>query len=326
LKFPQAEIHYLVYSYCKAVAENHPAIDQLIEFTPEMKASRQAFIKLAKRIRAEKYDAILDAYSKGETWLLSRFSKAKKRITYDKGVRKWLHTDVVAPVIGESGEESITDRRLSLIKPLANIDLTKAKKDPTIHIDPSLKEKAIAGLEEAGVDLRKPLLMIGIFGRIVEKTWPVDYMKNMVQGLLDSGKYQLIFNYDHDQADEATDFVRALNPPPNTLYPAVYGQALQDLIYLISHCTAYIGNDSGPIHIAKAVGVPTFTIFSPWISKAGWFTMPDDTRHEAVHLADLKPELYKNGTVSKKDNVLELYKQLTPEYVGGKLVRFLSKF
>jgi hypothetical protein len=52
---------------------------------------------------------------------------------------------------------------------------------------------------------------------------------------------------------------------------SVAGQtALNDLPRLLSACTLYIGNDSGPKHIASALGVPTIGIHSGVVDAIEW--------------------------------------------------------
>jgi heptosyltransferase-2 len=41
------------------------------------------------------------------------------------------------------------------------------------------------------------------------------------------------------------------------------GLGVRELAAALSVCRAYVGNDSGPKHLAVAVGIPTFTFFGP---------------------------------------------------------------
>ncbi|MBX2845806.1 MAG: glycosyltransferase family 9 protein [Saprospiraceae bacterium] len=324
-EFPQAEIHYMVYTYTKGVAENHPAIDRLIEFTDEHKKSRSAFFKFCQDIKAQQYDVVIDAYSKTESWIISKFSRAPKRITYDKGVRKLFFTHAVKPMLDASGQEHITMRRLSLLTPLTDTPIHSMNHSPSIHIDATAQEEQRQVLQQNDVDISKPLIMIGLFGRIPQKTWPIAYMKKLVEALAQQPDMQLIFNYDRDQQSMFHHLIDGLDVPAGAVFPNVYGNSLKDLIHLISHCSAYIGNDSGPIHIAKAVGRPTFTIFSPGISKAGWFTEANKQEHSAVHLEDIRPDLFSSKPVVDDDEVLTMYDLMKPDWVIEEVMSFLAR-
>ena len=67
--------------------------------------------------------------------------------------------------------------------------------------------------------------------------------------------------------------------------------------------------------MAKALNVPTFTIFSPWIKKEAWGLFEDKKQNVSVHLKDFKPELYFGKTArTLKKNWKHLYEQFSPNF------------
>jgi ADP-heptose:LPS heptosyltransferase len=60
---------------------------------------------------------------------------------------------------------------------------------------------------------------------------------------------------------------------------------------LLSSCDALIGNEGGAVNMAKALQVPTFSLFSPSVDKETWQIFEDE-KNIAIHLTDLKPEIY----------------------------------
>ena len=61
---------------------------------------------------------------------------------------------------------------------------------------------------------------------------------------------------------------------------------LRQLAAVLAHCAVYVANDSGPMHIAAAVGTPTIGIFGPGEENI-WFPYippyyPDATKHIAL--------------------------------------------
>ena len=80
------------------------------------------------------------------------------------------------------------------------------------------------------------------------------------------------------------------------------------------------------INMAKALKIPTFSIFSPWINKEGWNLFEDGKTHTSIHLKDCKPELYQTETHKKLKNESNLmYSQFIPEYIIPKLTTFLGQ-
>ena len=115
------------------------------------------------------------------------------------------------------------------------------------------------------------------------------------------------------------------NTKNNTFIQLVPGN-LRDFLSITNHCDALIGNEGGAVNMAKALDIPTFTIFSPWINKNDWNCFEDGKKHVSVHLEDYKPEFYKGKEKKLLKNIAEeLYQQFSPELIYSKLSVFLEK-
>lgn len=99
------------------------------------------------------------------------------------------------------------------------------------------------------------------------------------------------------------------------------------MLNVLSHCDAIIGNEGGSINMAKALSVPSFAIFSPWINKLSWNIKESDNQHVSVHLKDYKPNLFA-GVTSKevKNKYSEFYKEFKYELYKDKLGTFVKQF
>jgi heptosyltransferase-2 len=104
----------------------------------------------------------------------------------------------------------------------------------------------------------------------------------------------------------------------------IFANDLRGFLALASYCNALIGNEGGAINMAKALSIPTFSIFSPWIDKNTWSIFEDDY-NVSVHLKDFKPEIYRNKEEKKlKKDALSLYNDFKPSYFTKKLEQFLD--
>ncbi|WAC01879.1 hypothetical protein N7U66_18765 [Lacinutrix neustonica] len=100
-------------------------------------------------------------------------------------------------------------------------------------------------------------------------------------------KAQLLFNYIPAQEEDARAILNLCrSKTKKNIFFNVFGSSLRDFLALTYHCHAFIGNEGGANNMAKALGVPTFTIFSPYLNKANWFGNDESIRHVAIHLAD----------------------------------------
>jgi len=96
---------------------------------------------------------------------------------------------------------------------------------------------------------------------------------------------------------------------------------------MTAHCNALIGNEGGAINMAKALQIPTFTLFSPWIKKEAWNMFDDGEKHVSVHLKDYKAHLYSGIKHPKKlkSKASELYLKFKPSFFETELKTFLKR-
>jgi heptosyltransferase-2 len=72
----------------------------------------------------------------------------------------------------------------------------------------------------------------------------------------------------------AQEFLRVCRGP---VLDWVGKTSLKELIFLISRCSLFLTNDSGPLHLASALGVPTVALFGPTVKAFGFFPETDKT-------------------------------------------------
>ena len=77
--------------------------------------------------------------------------------------------------------------------------------------------------------------------------------------------------------------------------------------------------------MAKALNVPTFTIFSPWIIKEAWNMFEDGTTNVSVHLKDFNPDIVDNSSNKElKQHFKTYYEMITPDLFLETLNGFLN--
>src|SRR5690606_19587836 len=126
---------------------------------------------------------------------------------------------------------------------------------------------------------------------------------------------QILFNYIPKQIEEAKFVFNACKPETQKhIFMAVFRSDLREFLALTSYCTALIGNEGGAVNMAKALNIPTFTIFSPWIEKKVWASFESET-NKSVHLNDYKPDFFHNKEGKNiKMETLTLYRAFKPTY------------
>lgn len=323
--YPNAEIHYMVYESTKAVLEGNLNIDKLVLFTDKYRKSKWAFFKFILQIRKEKYDVLIDAYSKLESWLPTCFSGAKRRISYKKKGRGFLYTDAINTFEEPfSNLGLIIERRLSLLDPLdLDVDIDPV---PKLYVTDAEKDFAKELMDERGVDRSKKSIMISIIGSSDIKTYPLNYMSQLVDFIVAQTNANILFNYIPNQLAGAQEIYNGCKPETQkAIFFDLLGKNLREYIALMNECDMIIGNDGGAINMAKALDKPSFIIFSPWIRQDAWSSFEDNKFHKSVHLKQYQPELFENKTEKElKNNALDLYQHFQPALILNELKAYLD--
>ena len=321
LKFlhPQSEIHYAIHSNTQGVVQLNPHIDRLIISTPDKNV--QQWIALIRALRKTQYDLVVDAYGKVESLIMCRFSRAKAIYGHKKwfGPLIYTKTSVPSPKVYTQAGNAIEDR-LRLIYPEEQIAENAMLYRPHIHMSQEETQWAKKLLKTKGLNTGETLIMVSVLGSAEDKSLPKSTMAEILSVLAQRPKTQLLLNYLPSQKTEVN---RILSLVPAALmqkiHPEVYGKSLRQFLALLSQVNCLIGNEGGAVNMAKALNLPTFTLFSPWIHKAAWNSYDDGETHVGLHLKDFKPERFKDKTT------LEIRQEFQAFYRDFKLDLFLNQ-
>ena len=313
-KFPNAELHYLVYPMSIAVVENNPFIDKLIILDNKTKKSFFGLLQFLFQLRSEKYDIVVDAYGKPNSVVMGWFSGAKKTITFEKNYSKILYSDVI-----QRREKAVTsatlaiEHRMQLLEPL---DIKFKAYQPKIFLKDSEIAHARNYLIQNGIDLEVPIMMISAIGSKETKTFPLKYMAEVLDEIAEKN-VQILFNYIPHQKNLALELYELCQTETKSkIFIDIYENDLRKFISITSLCSALIGNEGGATHMAKAVNVPTFIIFAIGILKESWSIYENETTDVAVSVEDYFP-----NNRSDFETLTQKYK---PELFVDKLRKFLD--
>ncbi|WP_421806802.1 glycosyltransferase family 9 protein [Flagellimonas sp.] len=325
IHFPDCEVHYVINESTLAVVEENPFIDKIILFKTEYRESKLGFFKFLKSLKREKYNATIDAYCKLESNLISCFSKSDIKISYKKWYSKFIYTHLFS----YSNNPNTTlghaiENRLILLSPLIQ-KLEQPNLEPKIHLSTAEKEQAKELLINHQIDTSKPLIMVGLLGSQSSKTYPLAYLVEVLNFISERYRVTFLLNYLPHQSASFTEFLDYCSPKTrNNIKKEVFCPPLRSFIALLDQCDAYIGNEGGSTNIAKSLGIPNFSIFSPWISKTAWLTFNQNQKNQAVHLADFDPEILEMPKKERKANAEALYQQFKPELFLEQLDSFIQ--
>jgi heptosyltransferase-2 len=326
-KFPDAVIDYMCYPNSVDVLKENPSIDNIIPLSNNVRKSTPSLFKFIFKIRSNKYDVVIDVYSKLETNLITLFSGAKYKVSYRKWYTKAFYNYTYERLDAVESEHGLAiENRLMLLKPLISEKITNVK--PKIFLKDSEINNAKNLLKSHQVDPEKPLIMFGILGSETYKTYPLEGMAKIIDFTVAKTKGTIIFNYVPFQKDLALEVYNYCNEETKKhIILDLYSTELREFLALLSQCEMLIGNEGGAVNMAKALDVPTFSIFTPSVRKETWQLFENEAKNASIHLKDLKPEIYQQFTEQQiKDCTFEYYAEYPLDLMLEKLATYFKEY
>lgn len=246
--FHESEIHYLTEEFAKRAVENNPYVSKILTFTKS-----DFILSTISKIRKEKYDIVFDLWSNPKTAQITFYSGAKYHVGYDKRGRRYAYNYLAKP--GSMGKHAAEDN-LTLLDAIG-IPI-KSKK---IIFQTTKDEKLFAeNFLEENLDKSKNLL-IGIIpsGGWESKRCDTEKWVEICNKIQNNLSVQFIVLWGPGDESDVKFIQQNLKPTPTVSPRTSFGQ----LSGLIERCNLVIANDSGPMHAAAALDIPTIGIFGP---------------------------------------------------------------
>ncbi|QTY27463.1 glycosyltransferase family 9 protein [Flavobacterium sp. CS20] len=321
--YPKAEVHYLINRFTLPVVENHPFIDEFIIFEDAYRQSKIKFYKFLKHISKANYTHVFDAYGKLESLFTTRFSKAKYRYGFKKSYSAFYYTKTVAiQHVAQTEAGTAIENRLRLLQLMPKTKIFNNK--PKIYLTQEEKELAKVKMKNVGLE-GENCIMISALGSNDLKTYPLQYMAKILDDIVKATPVFLILNYMPVQQSKIEALINYCSQETqNKIVTDVDMTSLRDFMGICKQCIGIIGNEGGAINIAKALDVPSFSIFSPWITKEGWNSFEETHLNFSVHLKDYYSNIYKKNSKKYKNETEAMYIKLKPKLFKTKLALFLD--
>ncbi|MBS0624524.1 MAG: lipopolysaccharide heptosyltransferase II [Verrucomicrobia bacterium] len=253
-RYPKASITAMCRTPLCELLKEDASIDELFCFTKPQNdfLRRQLKRNIIDKIAGGKFDlGILLTNSFSSAWWFSR-GKVKRRIGFAADMRSFLLTDKVQ--MGGSEHEVITYKRL--LEPLG-IPISETK--PRLYVSQKEVNESKELLYQRGYKKGKKLIGINpgaAYGSA--KCWPPERFRALALRLLLEKDTYVVFFGDTATDSMIKEICRGL---PEYAINLAGVTSLRELACIIKDCDLLITNDSGPMHIGAAFGVPLIALF-----------------------------------------------------------------
>lgn len=283
--YPSAEIHAMATAPWCEVLERHPGIDRIIPYQrrEEKMARAKNVARLAFQLRREKYDLVVNFHASPSSATLAFATGASTRSIHFHGHRDSNRYSTVE-IPGKGEAKPIIERDLDTLRGLG------------LKIPPGsvLPQVFLSGEEISKMRSRffpsiakNPTLLLSFGASRPTKVWPLrKFAELATQWVRDTGGRVLAI-----RAPGEEELLQGfLGKIPRELLETSEISTLPELpvreIAAVLHlCSVFVGNDSGPKHLAVAVGAPTLTFIGPEDPQE-WHPYSTD-RHRFLHIPGL---------------------------------------
>ncbi len=267
---PNAHIAFMTSPYTRDIVSGNPCLDEVIIY--DKKGKHNSFfsaIKFISDIRKKRFDLALILHSTNRANLIAFLAGIPKRVGYSRRLG-WLLTDRL-PYLKYQGLKHEMEYTLDIVR-LAGISFNEQGLKPFIPVNKDAEENIARFCKENGLNKDNVYAGMHVSASCPSKRWtPQKFSEaaDRIIGLMGCKIVILGVGGDLEIAEQVKS-----NMKNNVVIAKNF--TLAETIAFIKSCKFFVATDSGPAHIAGALGVPCVTIFGrnqPGLGPARWRPM-----------------------------------------------------
>ena len=248
------EVGWVVEPASRVLLEGNPVLDQVVA-APGAKAFKWTEARSAVRaLRRRRYDVALEFQGLWKSAGWARLAGAGRVIGF---ARPWRREPASALLLGERAElpagiDHVIDKNLALLRPLG-IEAVGLREFP---LPPS--PEAAARVDRSVKERDGDVAILNPAGGWASKLWPAERFGEVAKGLRELGLRSIV-TWGPGEQSLADRVVAASDGAAERSFPTT----LLDYVELARRARLVVAADTGPLHLACAVGTPVVALFGP---------------------------------------------------------------
>ena len=274
--FPGARIDVLGSRASRSIWAMEPAVERVFEFDffharsseGQLERTTAEYEALRTTLGPERFDLAVDLRKHPETRPVLQYTGARYLAGFDNRDRfQWLDVG-----LDWSGDQAFARKRHHIADDLINlVDAIAGACEfdrAVITAPPQQESTALAKLNlKASSD--RPLICVHPTAGNEMKQWPVEFFAAVIDQLVEADGAQIVLIGAPGEEEVAAELI-ARTRQPDSVISLVGKVGLADLPALLAETSLFLGNDSGPKHIAAGLGVPTVGVHSGTVDPREW--------------------------------------------------------
>lgn len=268
-RFPLATFTWLVKSQWAELVRRMEGVDRVWAIPPGL----AGWLSQVPRLRAERFDLAVDLQGLFRSGAMAWLAGCRTRVGMSNAREgsRWFYTDLAT--VGQR-EEHAVERNLLVAGMLG----AAVPSVPAFRFRLSDEDRTMAAglLEGQGIRTGTRWIAMNVSARWPTKRWPLEYFARTADALHKEGLGRVVLFGGPDEQARAETVKSLMRSPPADLT----GQIRLGLLpALLKTASLLVTNDSGPMHVAAALGTPVVALFGPTSPRK---TGPYGRRHRVL--------------------------------------------
>jgi ADP-heptose:LPS heptosyltransferase len=246
--FPLAQIDFLTEKFAAEVVVGNPWLSSVLTFDRKSDSG----VGIIQHVRAKKYDLVIDLFSNPRSAVITWLSGARWRAGFPFRWRKYAFNIIVPP---RTGNIHNIDFNLDALR---RLDVPIRHFQPYYPVPNPAKEAASRWFRAEGLDGK---LVVGVnpSGGWYTKRWGHEHYARLGDLIFERYGADVALLWGPGEESDVRTIAEKMKTPAHVIPKTT----LAELGAFIQKCSFMVSNDSGPMHIAAALGIPTLGIFGP---------------------------------------------------------------
>ncbi|MBM3245367.1 MAG: lipopolysaccharide heptosyltransferase II, partial [Candidatus Omnitrophica bacterium] len=253
-KFPSAYIAMMTSPYAKEIVEGNPYLDEVIVYDKDAKhKSWRRSVKFALNLKKKKFDAAVILHPTNRVHLVVFGAGIPTRIGYNRKLG-FLLTDKLAHE-KQMGKKHESEYNFDLLKCFS---VDAKEKELFVPLDARSERWAEKLFESEGITEKNMALAVHPGASCPSKIWPHERFAEAADKLIEKYGFKVFIIAGPKDTALANSMAKKMHHAGINLSGKT---SVSQTASLLKRCNLFISNDSGPVHIATAVGTPVISIF-----------------------------------------------------------------
>ncbi|HVM46436.1 MAG TPA: glycosyltransferase family 9 protein [Candidatus Acidoferrum sp.] len=301
--YPGCALHVLTSTVGAEALRLAPCLDRAwgIELYPEKRTLGEQW-QVLRALRRERFDVAYNFSGADRTILMTALTGARWKVGHEAGRRHWWNRWLIPNwVPRQSSELPVCEQRRAVLA-ACGFELAPAR------FDLRLPDEATAW---AAANVPEGALHFSVSASTFRKEWPLGHWVELTRRLLRDDPQVRIMATGSAGERERARLQELTTAVANPGLQTFTGLSVARLGALLGRCAQHVGGDSGVLHLAAALGVPTVSIFRDYPGLHEW--LPRGPQHRHLTAPCACPEELRDSCRARL--TAECLERLTPEAV-----------